>query len=65
MPRMSRIELFAAIRRDLAAGVSGRAIEEKYRVGRRTVSSASALPPCKAMPSRRGGLGRDRRGTRR
>jgi hypothetical protein len=47
------IELFAAIRRDLAAGMSGRAIEEKHRVGRRTVSAAmvSALPPPrKAMP---------------
>src|SRR5262249_46136713 len=55
MPRMSKIELFAAIRRDLAAGMSGRAIEEKYRVGRRTVRAAmvSALPPPrKAMPPR-------------
>ena len=55
MPRMSKIELFAAIRRDLAAGMSGRTIEEKYRVGRRTVSAAavSALPPPrKALPSR-------------
>jgi hypothetical protein len=53
MRRMSKIELFAAIRRDAAAGVSGRAIEEKYRAGRRTVSAAmaSALPPPrKAMP---------------
>jgi hypothetical protein len=53
MPRMSKIELFAAIRRDLAAGMSGRAIEEKHRVGRRTVSATmvSALPPPrKAMP---------------
>jgi hypothetical protein len=33
MPRMSNIELFAAIRRDAAAGMSGRAIEERYRVG--------------------------------
>jgi hypothetical protein len=55
MPRMSKIELFAAIRRDLAAGMSGRAIEEKYRIGQRTVSAAmaSALPPPrKAMPPR-------------
>ena len=54
MPRMSKIELFAAIRRDAAAGMSGRAIEEKYRVGR-TVSAAmaSALPPPrKAKPPR-------------
>ncbi|MEV4283694.1 IS21 family transposase [Actinoplanes xinjiangensis] len=52
---MSKIELFAAIRRDLAAGMSGRAVEEKHRVGRRTVSAAmaSALPPPrKAMPPR-------------
>ncbi|WP_246595750.1 IS21 family transposase [Actinoplanes auranticolor] len=52
---MSKIEKFAAIRRDLAAGMSGRAIEEKYRVGRRTVSAAmaSALPPPrKDMPPR-------------
>lgn len=55
MPRMSKIEKFAAIRRDLAAGMSGRAIEEKYRVGRRMVSAAmaSALPPPrKDMPPR-------------
>ncbi|WP_164842321.1 hypothetical protein [Actinoplanes solisilvae] len=55
MPRMSKIELFAAIRRDAAAGMSGRAIEKKYRIGRRTVSAAmsSALPPPrKAMPPR-------------
>lgn len=55
MPRMSKIEKFAAIRRDLAAGMSGRAIEEKYRVGRRMVSAAmaSALPPPrKEMPPR-------------
>ena len=55
MPRMSKIELFAAIGRDLATGMPGRAIEEKYRVGGRTVSAAavSALPPPrKAMPSR-------------
>jgi hypothetical protein len=43
---MSNIEVFAAIRRDLAVGMSGRAIEEKRRVGRRTVSAAtvSGLP---------------------
>lgn len=55
MPRTSKIELFAAIRRDAAAGMSGRAIEDKYRVGRRTVSAAmaSALPPPRrAMPPR-------------
>jgi hypothetical protein len=55
MPRMSKIELFAAIRRDASAGMSGRAIELKYRVGRRTAGAAlaSALPPPrKAMPLR-------------
>jgi hypothetical protein len=40
MPRMSKIDLFAAIRRDACAGMSGRAIELKYRVGRRPVSAA-------------------------
>ncbi|MEV6971184.1 hypothetical protein AB0M47_39420 [Hamadaea sp. NPDC051192] len=52
---MSKIEKFAAIRRDLAAAMSGRAIEEKHRVGRRMVSAAmaSALPPPrKEMPPR-------------
>jgi len=31
----SKVELHAAIRRDARAGMSGRAIERKYRVGRR------------------------------
>jgi hypothetical protein len=44
---MSKIDLFAAIRRDVRDGLSSRAIEAKYRIGRRTVSAAvaSALPP--------------------
>jgi transposase len=42
MPRMSKVELFAAIRRDSRAGVSGRAIATKYRVSRHTVSDALA-----------------------
>jgi transposase len=42
MPRMSRVELFAAIRRDSRAGMSGRAIAAKYRVSRHTVSDALA-----------------------
>jgi transposase len=46
MPRMSKVELFAAIRRDSRAGMSGRAIANKYRVSRHTVSDAltSAWP---------------------
>lgn len=46
MPSMSRVELYAAIRRDSRAGVSGRAIERKYNVGWRTVQQAlvSAWP---------------------
>ena len=42
MPRMSKVELFAAIRRDSRAGMSGRAIATKYRVSRHTVSDALA-----------------------
>jgi transposase len=51
----SKVELYAAIRRDARAGVSGRAIEKKYRVGRRTIVSAlsSAWPePRKQLPPR-------------
>jgi transposase len=51
----SKVELYAAIRRDARAGMSGRAIEKKYRVGRRTVASAlaSAWPePRKQLPPR-------------
>jgi transposase len=52
---LSKVELYAAIRRDARAGMSGRAIERKYRVGRRTVASAlaSAWPePRKQLPPR-------------
>lgn len=42
MPATSRVELYAAIRRDARAGLSGRALERKYRVGRRTVLKALA-----------------------
>lgn len=38
----SKIELYAAIRRDARAGMSGRSIEKKYRVGRRTIVKALA-----------------------
>ncbi|MFC4066796.1 IS21 family transposase [Actinoplanes subglobosus] len=37
---MSKVELFAAIRRDSRAGMSGRAIATKYRISRHTVSDA-------------------------
>lgn len=42
----SKVELYAAIRRDSRAGMSGRAIEKKYLVGRRTIVKAlkSAWP---------------------
>jgi transposase len=52
---LSRVELYAAIRRESRAGMSGRAIEKKYRVGRRTVAKAlsSAWPePRKPLPPR-------------
>jgi len=42
MPPLSKVELYAAIRRDMRAGLSGRAIERKHGVGRRTVSKALA-----------------------
>jgi transposase len=51
----SKVELYAAIRRDARAGMSGRAIERKYNVGRRTVvkALASAWPePRKKPPPR-------------
>lgn len=38
----SKVELYAAIRRDSRAGMSKRAIEKKYRVGRRTIVKALA-----------------------
>jgi transposase len=55
MPRMSKVEQFAAIRRDSRAGMSGRAIATKYRVSRHTVSDAltSAWPrERKSLPPR-------------
>lgn len=51
----SKVELYAAIRRDARAGMSGRAMEKKYRVGRRTIVKAvsSAWPePRKPVPRR-------------
>ena len=55
MSEMSKVELYAAIRRDLHAGVSKRAIERKYGVGWRTVACAteSVWPqPRKKYPPR-------------
>jgi transposase len=52
---MSKVELHAAIRRDARAGLSGRTIEAKYHVTRRTVGKAlaSAWPePRKPLPVR-------------
>jgi hypothetical protein len=36
----SKVELYTVIRRDARAGMSGRAIEKKYRIGRRTIVKA-------------------------
>lgn len=45
-PRQSKVELYAAIRRDSRAGMSGRGLERKYNVSYRTVRAAlnSAWP---------------------
>lgn len=54
-PPQSKVELYAAIRRDARSGISGRALERKYNVGRRTVvkAIASAWPePRKKPPPR-------------
>lgn len=51
----SKVELYAAIRRDARAGMSARGMEKKYRVGRRTIvkAVASAWPePRKQLPRR-------------
>src|SRR5262245_22703630 len=55
MPPMSKVDLFAAIRRDSRAGLSVRALARKHHVSRRTVRSAlsSAWPaPRRPMPPR-------------
>jgi len=55
MPPMSKVDLFAAIRRDSRAGLSVRGLARRYQVSRRTVRSAlgSAWPaPRKPMPPR-------------
>jgi transposase len=55
MPPVPKVELYAAIRRDSRAGMSARAIERKYRVGRRTIikALASAWPEPRKKPPRR------------
>jgi len=40
MAAMSKVDLFAAIRRDSRTGMSVRALARQYRVSRRTVRSA-------------------------
>jgi hypothetical protein len=56
-PGQSKVELYAALRRDAREGMSNRALERKYRVGSRTVQKAlsSAWPqprePRLAVPS--------------
>src|ERR1700730_3624226 len=55
MPRSSKVELYAAIRRDARAGMSRREIAAKHGVGRLTIVKAmeSAWPePRKAMVPR-------------
>jgi transposase len=55
MPQMSKVELYAAIRRDHRAGVTMRELERKYNVGWRTVRKAvdSTWPePRKPLPPR-------------
>ncbi len=55
MPPVTKVGLYAAIRRDVRAGMSARAIERKHGVGRRTIVKAmsSAWPePRKKLPPR-------------
>ncbi len=55
MPQMSKVELYAAIRRDHRAGMTMRELERKYNVAWRTVRKAlnSAWPePRKPLPPR-------------
>ena len=52
----SKVELYAAIRRDARAGMSARGLEKKYRFERRTVVSAlsSAWPEPRKRPRQPG-----------
>ncbi|WP_251015391.1 hypothetical protein [Streptomyces sp. ISL-99] len=59
MPQMSKVELYAAIRRDHRAGMKMRELERKYNVSWRTVKKAvdSIWPkPRKKPPPRRTAL---------
>ena len=51
---MRRVELYEAIRRDIAAGETKRGVAEKYRVHRREVRRAlrSPVPPPRRPPKR-------------
>ena len=52
----SRVDLYAAIRRDARSGMSNRALQRKYGVGFRTVTAAleSAWPKERKQPPKRG-----------
>jgi hypothetical protein len=54
--RTSRVDLYAAIRRDAKAGLSKRALQRKHGVGYRTVAAAleSAWPKQPKPPPKRG-----------
>ncbi|MFF7944675.1 IS21 family transposase [Nocardia gamkensis] len=56
MPNVSKVDLYASIRRDLRAGKSKRALEREYGVGWRTVDAAltSAWPQPRKQYPRRG-----------
>ncbi len=56
MPPKSKVDLYAAIRRDVRSGMSNRALQRKYGVGFRTVKAAmeSVWPePRKQLPPRK------------
>jgi hypothetical protein len=52
----SRVDLYAAIRRDARSGMSNRALQRKHGVGFRTVTAAleSAWPKERKQPPERG-----------
>ena len=57
MPCQSKVELYAAIRRDARAGMSGRALQTKYGVGWRTVqAAATSVWPAERKTYRKRGL---------
>ncbi|GAA0452441.1 hypothetical protein [Streptomyces olivaceiscleroticus] len=56
MPPTTKVDLYAAIRRNVRAGMSNRAEQRKYGVGLRTVKAAmeSVWPePRKQLPPRK------------